>query len=75
MLEFLQSKKDLILLDFDNTLYYNPQDVFSVEINFNNIIPYVDFFSEFYSQSKISLIKDRLFILIKGKKKSKKELF
>ena len=64
----------MIILDIDNTLYYNPQDDFSIEISFNNIIPYVDFFSEFYSQTKLSLIKNSLNILITGRKKSQKRV-
>ena len=41
------NNKDLVILDFDGTIFYNPKEDFSIDIPLYNIIDANTFFNEF----------------------------
>ncbi|TKJ18432.1 MAG: hypothetical protein CEE43_17950 [Promethearchaeota archaeon Loki_b32] len=71
-------KKDLIILDFDSTIYHNPSQDFTININFNNILPANYFFSELAFQvplfSAINFAHNTKFLLLTGRPLRQKEI-
>ena len=65
------NKNDLIILDFDQTIYYNPSNNFTININFNNILPANQFFSELAFQvplfSAYNFAHNTQFLLLNGR--------
>ena len=66
-------KKELIILEFDDTIFYNPNDNFTIDINPNNIIDARYFFREFISQIGIFDHRNACFCLITGRDCSQRE--
>ncbi len=46
-------KKDLIILDFDSTIYLNPKNDLSMNIEVNHILPANEFFSQLNTQVEL----------------------
>jgi len=69
-----QEKRDLILIDFDKTLFYNSFNNFSLNIPLDDIIDAHTFFSEFMYQTGILVSKRTKFILVTGRSESAKNL-
>jgi len=67
-------KEDLIILDFDGTLFYNALNDFSVNIPLDNILGADSFFSEFMYQTDKIVLKNTEVILITGRHESQKLL-
>jgi len=71
-------KKDLIILDFDNTIYHNVNQDFSININFNNILPANQFFSELAFQvslfSAYNFAHTTQFLLLTGRPLRQKQI-
>ena len=68
------NKKDIVFLDFDNTLYYNPEGTFTEDITLANIIAATDFFYEFATQVRAPSNLEPYFILATGRPESQKDL-
>jgi len=72
------NKKDLIILDFDNTIYHNSSQDFSININFNNILSANYFFSELAFQvplfSAYNLAHSTQFLLLTGRPNRQKAI-
>ena len=60
-------KKDLIVIDFDKTIFYNPTNNFSIAIPLGDVLDADQFFSEFTYQTGNLIPKDAKFILITGR--------
>ena len=69
-----QVKKSLIVLDFDQTLFYNRFNNFTLNISLENIIDSRTFFSEFTYQTGKIISKKAQFMLITGRRESQKNL-
>ena len=69
MLDKKPTKKNLIILDFDGTIFYNPNQNFSIAIPIEDILRANYFFSEFTHQSDFLISKDTEFVLITGRSK------
>lgn len=71
-------KKDLIILDFDGTIYHNPRQDFTINIDFNNILPANQFFSELAYQvplfSAYNFAHNTQFLLLTGRPLRQKEI-
>jgi len=78
MKEFQSEKKNLIVLDFDNIIYYNPSNNFTIEIDFCNILPANYFFTQLASQVELFASYDFAhnthFVLITGRPSRQKDL-
>lgn len=68
------NKKELIVLDFDDTIFFNPNDNFTIDINPNNIIDARYFFREFVSQIGVFDHRNVCFMLITGRDREQKEI-
>jgi len=62
-----QEKKDLVILDFDGTLFYNPESDFGFYIPINRVLDAYTFFSEFIFQTSKEILEDFEYILITGR--------
>ena len=64
------------MLDFDNTIYYNPRKNYTIDINFDDILHANRFFGEFayQTQRELSLLKSSKIILITGRTYEQKEI-
>jgi len=71
-------KRNLIILDFDGTMYNNPSNNFTIDINVCNILPANYFFTQFAAQVELFTSYDfahnTRFILITGRPSRQKDL-
>jgi hydroxymethylpyrimidine pyrophosphatase-like HAD family hydrolase len=67
MRDLNQEKKHLIILDFDGTLYHNPDYNFSIDIALRDIVDAYVFFNEFALQTGKLVLKNTEFILATGR--------
>jgi len=67
-------KRELIILDFDDTIFYNPRHNFSIDINPNNIIEARYFFREFVRQIGIFDHRNICFMLITGRDREQRDI-
>lgn len=67
-------KKDLIVIDFDQTIFYNPTNNFSVAIPLDDVLNAHLFFSEFMYQTGNLIPNNTEFILITGRHCDQKEV-
>lgn len=65
--------KNAIVLNFDGTLYWNPEEDFSMDICFHNIIDSESFFSEFFYQTRKNILSNPEIILVSGRLPHQKE--
>ncbi len=66
-------KEKLIILDFDNTLYFNPFNDFSTDFEEDNVVSLSSFFNAFYLQHHIAFSANVPLVLITGRDYSQKE--
>lgn len=66
-----REKNNLIILDFDGTIYHNPTNNFSVDIPLDDTLDILSFFAEFIYQTGRIVLKETEFILITGGTKPK----
>lgn len=62
-----KEKKDLIILDFDGTIFYNDQKDFSTRMPFCDLLDAHTFFSEYTFQTGKQVNKNTEFILVTGR--------
>ncbi len=62
-----QEKIDLIILDFDGTIFYNDKDNFGFNITINRVIEAYTFFNEFMFQTRERISENSECILITGR--------
>jgi hypothetical protein len=67
------TKKRLIILDFDGTIFFNPSQNYSVDVPLSNLLQAHHFFSEFTYQSGVLVPKNTEFVLITGRHKNQEE--
>jgi len=60
-------KEKLIILDFDNTIYYNLYNDFSTEFDEDNVVSLSNFFNAFYLQHRITFNSNVPLALIIGR--------
>ncbi len=65
-------KKDLIVLDFDNTMYHNPSYDLSLDIKPYEMVRAKDFFFELFTQTQIPRVYNPYFVLITGRKEDQR---
>lgn len=69
-----QEKKDLIVLDFDGTVFLNLRQNFSSNIPIEHLIDAYTFFNEFMFQTNEIVLNSSEFILITGRNQDQREL-
>lgn len=69
-----KTKKELIILDFDDTIFYNPKNNFSIDINPSNIVEARYFFGEFIRQIGIFNHRNISFMLITGRDREQRDI-
>ncbi len=69
-----KTKKELIILDFDDTIFYNPKNNFTIDINPNNIIDARYFFREFVRQIGIFDHRNICFMLVTGRDREQRDI-
>jgi len=78
MNEINNQKKDLIVLDFDNTLFYNHLQIFSMNIVMDHILPAREFFSQLNAQvdlfNSYNFAHSTRFILLTGRPRRQERL-
>lgn len=74
MLDKKPTKKRLIILDFDGTIFFNSSQNFSVAIPLDDVLNAHLFFSEFMYQTGILILNNTEFILITGRHCDQKEV-
>lgn len=60
-------KKRLVILDFDGTLFYNPESDFGFYTPINRVLDAYTFFSEFIFQTSEEILEEFEYILITGR--------
>ena len=68
------SKKDLIVLDFDQTIYYNPNYDLSFSPKLYNVVRAKDFFFELFEQTEIPQVYKPYFVLITGRQEDQRRM-
>ncbi len=63
-------KKRLVILDFDGTLFYNPENDFGFYTPINRVLDAYTFFCEFIIQTSEEILEDFEYILITGRNES-----
>ena len=78
MKEFKFSKDNLIVLDFDSTIYHNPSQNFTININLNKVLPARYFFCELAYQvplfSAYNFAHETQFLLLTGRPVEQREI-
>ncbi len=69
-----KTKKELIVLDFDHTIYHNPKHNFSIDIKPHNIIEARYFFGEYVKPIGIFNHRNICFMLITGRDREQREI-
>ena len=69
-----QEKRNLIVIDFDGTIFYNPHQDFSINIPLNHVLDAYTFFNEFMFQTNEIVLHNSEFILISGRHQDQKEV-
>ena len=69
-----QEKKDLIVLDFDGTILYNPHQDFSINIQLDHVLDAYTFFNEFMFQTNEIVLHNSEFVLITGRHQNQSEI-
>ncbi len=69
-----QEKKDLIVLDFDGTVFLNLKQNFSSNISIEHLMDAYTFFNEFMFQTNEIVLNNSEFILITGRNQDQREL-
>ena len=69
-----KKKKELIILDFDDTLYINLKRNYTIDINPNNILDARYFFREFVRQIGIFNHRNICFMLITGRDREQRNI-
>lgn len=70
MLNKKPTKKRLIILDFDGTIFHNASQSFTVDVPLSDVLRANHFFSEFSYQSEVLVPKNTEFVLITGRSKN-----
>jgi len=64
-----QEKKNLVIIDFDGTIFYNPTNNFSLNMPLNHALDAYSFFNEFTFQTNKNLSNNAEIILVTGRHK------
>lgn len=62
-----QEKRNLVVIDFDGTLFYNPNQIYSLNIPLEHVIDAFTFFNEFMFQTNEIVLNNTEFVLITGR--------
>ncbi|TES97187.1 MAG: hypothetical protein E3J90_07195 [Promethearchaeota archaeon] len=62
-----RDKKDLVIIDFDGTLFFNPENDFVYYTPINHVLDAYTFFSEFMFQTNEKILEDFEYIIITGR--------
>ena len=69
-----QEKKDLVILDFDGTLFYNPKNDFGFYTPINRVLDAYTFFCEFIIQTNQEVLEGFEYILITGRNETQESV-
>lgn len=69
-----QEKRNLVILDFDGTLFYNPESDFGFYTPINRVLDAYTFFSEFIYQTSEEILEEFEYILITGRNGAQEEI-
>lgn len=69
-----QEKRNLIIVDFDDTIYYNSNKDFTLNIHLDQVLDAYTFFNEFMFQTNEIVFHNSEFVLITGRHQDQEEI-